>query len=79
LLVGRPVLISDQTPWLDLEVHKSGKVIPLDNNDRFEKTLAELAEMNQTEYDQWSKGAWDYANAYLIKSDLKNKYLEMFS
>ena len=79
LLAGRPVLISDQTPWQDLELHKAGKVIPLENNDHFENALIEMAEMNQNEYDQWAKGAQDYANAYLANSDLREKYLEMFS
>jgi hypothetical protein len=35
--------------------------------------------MDQEEFDLWAKGARDYADGYLAKSDLKGKYLEMFS
>ena len=79
LLAGRPVLISDQTPWQDLEEHKAGKVFPLENNDSFENGLIEMAKMNQLEYNIWAKGARNYADDYLTKVDLKEKYLEMFS
>ena len=79
LLVGRPVIISERTPWNDLEEKYAGWVIPLDSPRIYEKKLQELVDMDQEEYNYWSEGSWQYANKYIRESRLKEQYLELFS
>ncbi|HKL72108.1 MAG TPA: glycosyltransferase [Marinilabiliaceae bacterium] len=57
-MTGRPVLISDQTPWKNLTEIKAGWDLPLSDPSGFSTTLESLASMNQEEYDEWCKGAW---------------------
>lgn len=57
-MAGRPVLISDQTPWRDLSDIKAGWDLSLSDPSGFSTTLESLATMNQEEYDEWCKGAW---------------------
>lgn len=58
LMAGRPVVISDQTPWRDLSDIKAGWDLSLSDPSGFSTTLESLATMNQNEYDEWCKGAW---------------------
>lgn len=50
LLSGTPVLISDQTPWLNLERDGLGKEIPLDSQEGFVRFINTVAEMDEVEY-----------------------------
>ncbi|MDX2248421.1 MAG: glycosyltransferase [Bacteroidia bacterium] len=78
-LVGRPVIISDRTPWLDLEENKAGWVIPLNEPRQYEMILQKALEMSQEEYDIWAEKSWNYAQEYIRNSQLKEKYLALFS
>jgi glycosyltransferase involved in cell wall biosynthesis len=79
LLSGRPVLISDQTPWLKLDKKKAGWDIPLTEPDRFGRIIKEFAEFDQTEFDKWAIGAWTYAQSFITNPEIHKKYLELFS
>lgn len=56
LLHGTPVIISNKTPWKDLEKEKAGWDLPLKEAD-FVSKLTQAVQMSQTEYDVWSAGA----------------------
>ena len=58
-----PVL-SDRTPWGELEAKKIGRVIPLEKSGDFVKALQQMADMAQDEYEVWQKRAVDYAWNY---------------
>ncbi len=79
LLVGRPVLISDQTPWLNLPEHKAGWDLPLDAPEKFTSVIEEVCGWNQETFDEWSRSAWNYASRFISKPSLKSDYLELFS
>ena len=58
---GCPVLISDQTPWRDLEEKGVGWNLPLDQPELFREVLQRFAGMENAEYIKWSKkgaGLW---------------------
>lgn len=76
---GRPVLISDQTPWRNLESQQVGWDLPLNKPELFIAALEQAAAMNQEEYNQWSHAAYQYAKNFIERSKLKEKYLELFS
>lgn len=79
LAAGRPVLISDQTPWRNLSERHAGWDLPLDDPSAFVQVLQQVADMNNDEFQQWSNGAWQYAKDFAASSGLKEKYREMFS
>ena len=63
---GCPVLISDQTPWQDLENKLIGKVYPLSQNANFVKALNQFAQMNAEEFNQWSEAAYGFAASLAV-------------
>jgi len=58
LSVSRPLLISDRTPWRDLERRQAGWDLPLDRPDRFQAALVDLVGMDQDRYSELSRGAF---------------------
>jgi glycosyltransferase involved in cell wall biosynthesis len=64
LLAGVPVLISDQTPWRDLEGRGAGWDLPLAEPDGFRSRLRSLVEMDGDELARWSRGAERLGHAY---------------
>ncbi|TDH23313.1 glycosyltransferase [Segetibacter sp. 3557_3] len=79
LLVGRPVLISDQTPWLNLPDDKAGWDLPLNAPEKFTAVIEEVCAWDQAAFDEWSHSAWNYARKFISKPSLKTDYLELFS
>jgi glycosyltransferase involved in cell wall biosynthesis len=76
---GRPVIISDQTPWQNLENQEVGWDIALDNQQKWLEAIEYAANMEQEEFDEWCRNAWDYAHDFIHHSGLKEKYLRLFS
>ncbi|MBN8858094.1 MAG: glycosyltransferase family 4 protein [Sphingobacteriales bacterium] len=79
LAAGRPVLISDQTPWRHLEQQHAGWDLPLDDSRRFINVIENIAEMDNTAFEQWSRGAWEYAKAHSENTKLREQYKDLFS
>ena len=79
LAAGRPVLISDQTPWRDLTRHKAGWDLSLDAPARFKEVVEEVTAMNREQLKEWCCGAKDYCKNYLETSGIKEQYLKLFS
>lgn len=77
MLVGRPVVISDQTPWTD--VHKvGGYVYGLDESEKFTAAIERLCEMEQTEFDALCAGASAYVAAKLNTEEIVAAYVAAF-
>lgn len=79
LLAGRPVLISDQTPWQNLEQLNAGWTLPLNTPAAFTRVIGELAEAGQVEYDRYAAAAWAYAATFINKPRLIAQYKALFS
>ena len=60
LMAGCPVLISDRTPWRNLEERGVGWDIPLDEPGRFQEALRKCLTMDATEHREWSGRARQY-------------------
>ncbi len=79
LAAGKPVLISDQTPWRGLENHKAGWDIPLNDKEKFISILEMLVDMEpENEYNKWSYSAQIILKKYTNDSDLKESYINLF-
>jgi len=79
LLAGRPVLISDQTPWLNLTEHHAGWHLPLDNIASFAAVIEAVASYNQDAFDIIAGNAWHYAHNFSQDPHLTKPYLQLFS
>lgn len=56
-IAGRPVLISNQTPWKDLKADNSGFDIPISNAGAWTRTIDSISALNQQEYEVFLQGA----------------------
>jgi len=65
LSVGRPLVISDRTPWKQLEAAYAGWDIPLDVPDRFTEVLQRLVDMDQASFNTYIHGAYALGSRYL--------------
>ncbi len=79
LTAGRPLLISDRTPWCELEQQHAGWDLPLDRLEGFTEAVDRLCEMDQTQYDGWSKGAFDLGARYLADATPIEASLKLFT
>lgn len=61
LAAGCPVIISDQTPWQDLQQQGIGWDIPLADTQGFTRAIQTCLAMDQATYDKMSKAAHAYA------------------
>ena len=79
LLAGRPVLISDQTPWLGLSSCKAGWDLPLSDVTAFTRTLDTIGGWDQQCFDEWAIAAWSFARKFIKNPELQSQYINLFS
>ncbi|HVS95269.1 MAG TPA: glycosyltransferase family 4 protein [Puia sp.] len=79
LLAGRPVLISDQTPWLDMASRKAGWDLPLADPAAFTRILETIGSWDQSTFDEWALAAWSYAHEFIKNPELQRQYIKLFS
>jgi hypothetical protein len=73
----RPVLISEHTPWKDVEPLHGGFSIPLVTS-QWEEKLKEARDWSQQEFDKACLGAMDYFRKKINMSGLRSMYLSLF-
>jgi glycosyltransferase involved in cell wall biosynthesis len=78
MISGTPVLISDMTPWTNLESHGIGCVSSLDNRGKFANYIKHIYSMNATEYSDLRLRANQYASSVLSDSSVKEKNIQLF-
>lgn len=78
LSAGRPLLISDRTPWRGLELEHAGWDLPLGRPGGFSEAVERLCGMDQTEYDRWSRGAYERGARYLADDGPIDASLKLF-
>jgi glycosyltransferase involved in cell wall biosynthesis len=79
LLCGCPVIISDQTPWNDLEEYGAGYAIDLKNKQKFIEVILHYAKLNQQEFIQESACAVNYINTKINLDLIINQYKNLFN
>jgi glycosyltransferase involved in cell wall biosynthesis len=78
LCVGRPVLISNQTPWNSIVDESAGWAFPLEQPHAFIATLQKLVNMPQDEFSIIAQNAADYARQYIQQSSRVDEMQRMF-
>ena len=79
LSLGKPVLISDQTPWKNLQPAKAGWCISLQEPEKFVDAIKEASNWDQEEYNLWSLNAFNFAKRSIDPIDLQKQYQQLFS
>jgi glycosyltransferase involved in cell wall biosynthesis len=76
---GRPVILSDQTPWRNLKQAHVGFDIGLNEKQQFTKAVNDMMQYTQTDFDKTSSSCIAYINQKLNLEDIKQKYLKLFA
>lgn len=69
LLNGKPVIISNQTPWRDLEKYNVGWDISLDNISKFDKVIEYCIQMDNSTYEKKYRDTLQFAELYCNSLD----------
>ncbi len=77
-MMGRPVLISNKTPWLSLNEKKAGWEVDIIQPNSFVPFIEEAANWQQQTFDSYCKGAWKVANDYINNPKLVSDYNQIF-
>ena len=64
LAAGTPVLISDRTPWCDIDRGSAGNVVSLDRPDKFIKNIEHYLFMNEDRYSIVRSRVGSYYGSY---------------
>ena len=78
LSVGIPVIISDQTPWRDLELSGCGWDIPLGQEKNYADALQTVIDMDQHNFHAMSMKAKAYFNRKTRIDDIREMYHQTF-
>jgi glycosyltransferase involved in cell wall biosynthesis len=78
LTAGCPVIISDQTPWRNLQEKHIGWDIPLDDTLQWQQVLQQCVDMDNPQYQQISQKAYFYAIDHIQSSETKQQNIEIF-
>jgi glycosyltransferase involved in cell wall biosynthesis len=77
---GRPVLISDQTPWKELEAKQVGFDIALSEKETYAKKIDFFSTMEEKDYHTWCQNAWQFAADRIGQlTELKEQYKSLFN
>lgn len=77
MLLGRPIIISDQTPWTDVN-GQGGFAFPIDQKEKFINALAFLCDREQNEFDLLIKQIKTYIEEKLNVKEIIQEYIRMF-
>jgi len=72
---GCPLIISDRTPWLDLEEKQIGWDIALEHPQRWQEILNYCINMNETSYSKLSKNSREFALQWLKNPEVEEDTL----
>lgn len=79
LVMGRPLLISDRTPWKDLEAKRAGWDLPLEDPKRFEEVLQVLVDMSSADHGALVRGASELGARYLSDRNRVEQSFALFN
>jgi glycosyltransferase involved in cell wall biosynthesis len=76
---GRPVLISDKTPWRRLQTRKAGFDVSLQNPHFYLDKIKTIKDMDQKEYDEYSDGAFRLAKEFIVNPSAVRENKRLFN
>jgi len=79
LNVGTPVIISDNTPWCDINYTGAGWAIPLEQGHKYEEAINVIVSNNQFQQDEMEKACFEYIDNKNKIDELRIKYKSILS
>lgn len=76
---GRPVIVSDQTPWRALEAEGAGWDLPLADAQAFLTAIQTMARLDQAAYDRMCHAALAYGRRLGATDELCDRYIELLA
>lgn len=76
---GRPVLVSDKTPWRHLADQGVGWDIDLSDPAAFTAAIIRAAQLDQEAFDSMCRSALDYARHATSADELRSRYIQLFT
>ena len=76
---AKPVITSNHTPWNNLEQLKAGWNVDISNTDGLKRAIEQLADMEQSAYNEYCGGAFELAKNYMATSNFMEAYQQLFS
>lgn len=78
LAVGCPVLVSNQTPWKNLQRKKAGWDLPIADLNLIADTLQMIVNMDDQEWQSFRNGSLNLANSYVKSLNVDKEYRILF-
>jgi glycosyltransferase involved in cell wall biosynthesis len=78
LAAGTPLLVSDRTPWRNLDAKGIGWDISLDSQDLWRSAILECLAMDEKTYSSYATRARAFAAGYLADKSLEGPTEELF-
>lgn len=78
LVTGCIPIISDQTPWNDMNDANAGWALPLDNEEEFKRAVQVVVDMDERTINQKREFILKYLKEKLKMDELKKDYLNVF-
>ncbi|MFM1793624.1 MAG: hypothetical protein RL642_9 [Bacteroidota bacterium] len=78
LAVGCPLLISNQTPWKNLQEQKAGWDLSISNSQQIKTTLQEIVNMDNLVWQSYRVGAKNLAENYVKQLNVDKEYSILF-
>jgi len=79
LFSGCPAIISNQTPWNDLQNANAGYALNLDDKAVWTKTIEDCSAMTNDAYQKASKNAQSYISEKINLPLIKQNYIQLFN
>ncbi len=78
LSAGIPLIISDQTPWRDLQNKKLGFDLPLNDKKGWIQSLQHAANFTNDEFKDYSASCVQFAISKFDKESFRKRYIQLF-
>jgi len=77
-IAGCPVIISNKTPWHNLEEKGLGWDLDLNYPETFANCIQKSIDLNDNDYRKLSKNSQEFANRIVDNQEIKNEYYQLF-
>jgi glycosyltransferase involved in cell wall biosynthesis len=75
---GRPVLISDQTPWRNLPAQHLGWDLPLSDPSAWQSALSQTLSLSPSDFQHMCSSAHQFASTYAHSLRLQERYVRLY-
>jgi len=78
-MAGCPVIISNRTPWVNLQESGSGRDIPLEQPDQFKAAVEYYAGLDDKNFQPFSAKAFTFAMNYIANPEMLAENINLFN